>query len=185
MGQIQYEVERPWRKSTSSSSRNKIQGFRTTWETSFFITTIQILGLFWVAWGFRLFGIVLGCLGWLGGTPPLFHSLWLFSRFTVMLLHYANSRDIIPQLPCATAVLPKEPGKHNWVLRNWQWMKVKLSLLCSKVLSEHAVPINVFFAVPHARDSRGYTAATLDKGQNKIEIIMTSANQPAFSPSFL
>lgn len=29
--------------------------------------------------GFGLFGINLGCLGWLGGAPPRFHSLWPFS----------------------------------------------------------------------------------------------------------
>lgn len=63
--------------------------------------------------GFGLFGIILGCLGWLEGTPPHFHSLCLFSRFTVRFLHYANSLDVIPHLPCATVILPKDPGKHK------------------------------------------------------------------------
>lgn len=90
------------------------------------------LKIVWGCLGFGFFGIVLGCLGWLWGTLPHFHSLWLFSSFTVMFLHYANRLDLIPQLPCATVILPKEPGKHNWVLRNWQRMKVELSLLCSK-----------------------------------------------------
>lgn len=95
--------------------------------------------------GFGLFVIVLGCLGWLGGAPPRFHSLWPFSRFTVRFLHCANRLGVIPQLPCATAILPQEPGKHSWVLRNWHWTEVQLSLFCSKVFSEHAVSMNVFW----------------------------------------